>query len=176
MDQSFSIKNLNKLLKADREKGGDLEERYIPTAFAIRVKLYKLNKLRSFARYRLRTGKTTLAFYDKRMSRLSTVIEKRKSQHLTLIESELERVSKAVSSKDFRINITLLPAPVGGKNVYGAGNCLDQILAMRFVQQALKTLYELRMPPRDILVSQIKSLALGNLRTSLQLCENPRNT
>jgi len=163
MDQSFSIKNLNKLLKADREKGGDLEERYIPTAFAIRVKLYKLNKLRSFARYRLRTGKTTLAFYDKRMSRLNTVIEKRKSQHLTLIESELERVSKAVSSKDFRINITLLPAPVGGKNVYGAGNCLDQILAMRFVQQALKTLYELRMPPRDILVSQIKSLALDGV-------------
>jgi hypothetical protein len=163
MDQSFSIKNLNKLLNADREKGGDLEERYIPTAFAIRVKLYKLNKLRSFARYRLGMGKTTLAFYEKRMSRLNTVIEKRKAQHLNLIESELERVSKAVSSKEFRINITLLPAPVGGKNVYGAGNCLDQILATRFVQQALKTLYEIRMPPRDILVSQIKSLALDGV-------------
>lgn len=163
MDQSFSIKNLNNLLKADRERGGDLEERYIPNAFDIRVKLYKLNKLQSFSRYRLRTGKTTQAFYEKRMSRLTIVMDKRKAQHGRLIESELERVSKIISSKDFRINVTALPAPVGGKRVYGVGNSLDQVLAIRFVQRALKILYELRMPSRDILVSQIKSLALDGV-------------
>jgi hypothetical protein len=163
MDQSFSIKNLNDLLKGDREKGGDLEERFIPAAFDIRIKLYELNKLRSFSRYRLRTGKITPAFYDKRMSRLTMVIDKRKAQHGSLIESELERVSKIVGSKEFRINVTLLPAPAGGKKIYGVGNSLDQILAVRFVQRALKVLYELRMPSRDILVSQIKSLALDGV-------------
>ena len=35
IDQAFSIKNLNKLLNEDREKGGDLEERYIPDAYAL---------------------------------------------------------------------------------------------------------------------------------------------
>ena len=163
MDQSFSIKNLNELLKDDREKGGDLEERYIPAAFDIRVKLYKLNKLQSFSRYRLRTGKFTTAFYDLRRSRLTTVIDKRKAQHARLIDSELERVSKVIGSKGFRINVALLPATVAGKRVYGVGNTLDQILAVRFVQRALKVLYELRMPSRDTLVSQIKSLALDGV-------------
>lgn len=163
MDQAFSIKNLNELLKGDREKGGDLEERYIPAAFDIRIKLYKLNKLQSFSRYRLRTGKMTTAFYDSRMSRLTTVIDKRKAQHSGLIDSELERVSKTIGSKEFRINVALLPATVEGKRVYGVGNSLDQILAVRFVQRTLKVLYELRMPSRDILVSQIKSLALDGV-------------
>lgn len=163
MDQTFSIKNLNDLLKGDREKGGDLEERYIPAAFDIRLKLYNLNKLRSFSRYRMRTGKMTTTFYETRMSRLTTVIDKRQAQHAGLIDSELERVSKIIGSKEFRINIALLPATVAGKRVYGVGNSLDQILAVRFVQRALKVLYELRMPSRDILVGQIKSLALDGV-------------
>jgi len=163
MDQSFSIRNLNDLLKGDREKGGDLEERYIPAAFDIRVKLYELNKLRSFSKYRFRTGKITPAFYEKRISRLAMVIDKRKMQHGRLIDLELERVSKIISGKEFRINVALLPALVGGKKVYGVGNSLDQVLAIRFVQRALKVLYEIRMPSRDILVSQIKSLALDGV-------------
>lgn len=163
MDQSFSIKNLNDLLKGDREKGGDLEERYIPAAFDIRVKLYELNKLKSFSRYRFRTGKITPAFYEKRVSRLTIVIDKRKIQHGRLVDFELERVSKIISGKEFRINVALLPALVGGKKVYGVGNSLEQVLAIRFVQRALRVLYELRMPPRDILVSQIKSLALDGV-------------
>lgn len=163
MDQSFSIRNLNDLLKGDREKGGDLEERYIPAAFDIRVKLYELNKLKSFSRYRFHTGKITPLFYERRMSRLTMVIDKRKIQHGLLVDFELERVSKIVSGKEFRINVALLPALAGGKKVYGVGNSLEQVLAIRFVQRALKVLYELRMPPRDILVSQIKTLALDGV-------------
>ncbi|MFN1266158.1 antiviral reverse transcriptase Drt3a [Pseudomonas lundensis] len=163
MDQAFSIKNLNDLLKNDREKGGDLEERYIPAAFNIRVKLYKLSKLRSFSRYRLRTGKMTQAFYDKRMSRLVHVIDRRKAQHEALVSAELERVSKVISSKEFRLNVFLLPVTIGTKKVYGVGSSLDQVLAVRFVQRALKVLYEVRMPSRDMLVSQIKTLALDGV-------------
>ena len=175
MDQAFSIKNLNDLLKNDREKGGDLEERYIPAAFNIRVKLYKLSKLRSFSRYRLRTGKMTQAFYDKRMSRLVQVIDRRKTQHEALVSAELERVSKVISSKEFRLNILLLPVTIGAKKVYGVGSSLDQVLAVRFVQRALKVLYEVRMPSRDMLVSQIKTLALDGvpkyiIRSDVESC------
>ncbi|MEZ2743806.1 antiviral reverse transcriptase Drt3a [Halopseudomonas bauzanensis] len=163
MDQAISIKNLNYLLKGDREKGGNLEERFIPAAFDIRIKLYKLNKLRSLSRYRLRTGKITPAFYDKRISRLAIVIEKRKAEHARLIDSELERASKIIGSKEFRINLALLPATVGGKRVYGVGDSLDQILAVKFVQRMLKSLYDIRMPSRDTLTSQVKSLALDDV-------------
>lgn len=160
MDQSLSIKNLNEILKDDREKGGDLEEIHIPNAFAIRMKLYKLKKLRAFSRYRLRMGKITADFYAKRSARIAKVLEKRKEQHENLLNLELERVSKLISGKNFRLNISLLPNTIAGKKVYGIANSLDQKLAMRFVQRALKTLYEIKMPPRDTLVAQIKSLAL----------------
>lgn len=163
MDQALSIKNLNELLKHDREKGGNLEERHIPEAFKIRVKLYKLNKLWSLSRYHLRTGKITSTFYEKRVTRLTFVMDKRKAQHTRLIDGELEVISKRISSKEFRLNVTLLPALIGGKRVYGVGNNLDQALAVRFIQKTLKVLNEIRMPSRDTLVSQIKSLALDGV-------------
>lgn len=163
MDQTVSINNLNDILKVDQEKGGDLEERYIPAAFNIRVKLYRINKIWSFSRYSLRTGKIKSGFYERRMSRLNAVIDKRKNQHKRLINSELERISKIIGSKNFRINMTILPAMVGGKRVYGVGNSLEQILAVRFVQRVLKILYGIRMPSRDILVGQIKSLAFDGV-------------
>lgn len=163
MDQALSIKNLNDLLKDDREKGGNLEERFIPAAFTIRLKLFKLKKLRSFSRYRFRIGKINASFYDTRISRLKIVIEHRKAQHQILINSELEQVSKIILSKDFRISLDVLPSAVGGKKVYGIGNSLDQILAVRFAQKMLKALYEVRMPSRDVLVSQIRSLALDGV-------------
>lgn len=122
MDQAFSKNNLIGLLNEDREKGGDLEERYIPAAFVIRVKLYKLNKLRSLSRYRLRTGAMTAAFYDMRMSRLNTIIDERKAQHAGLIDFELERISVIISSKEFRISVTLLLAMVAGKKLMGKRN------------------------------------------------------
>lgn len=163
MDQAFSIRNLNEILKSDREKGGDLEARHIPAAFEIRIKLYRINRLRSYTRYCLRIGKINQEFYERRISRINRVLEKRKTQHVKLVEDELEKVSKIISGKEFRIDIALLPNMVAGKKVYGVGTTLDQVLAVRFVQRALKTLYELRMPSRDILVSQIKSLALDGV-------------
>ncbi|WP_313057293.1 antiviral reverse transcriptase Drt3a [Stutzerimonas nitrititolerans] len=163
MDQAFSINNLNDLLKEDREKGGGLEEKFIPDAFAIRIKLFQLNKLRSLSKYRYRAGKTTTAFFDTRISRLNIVIESRKAEHQRLINSELERVSKTIGSKEFRINLVALPTNIDGKRVYGVENSLDQILAVKFVQRMLKILYSIRMPSRDILISQIKSIALDGV-------------
>lgn len=57
MDQTFSIKNLKKLMKHDREKGGALEENFIPQADVIRKKINELKKLRSVSRKKLRIKK-----------------------------------------------------------------------------------------------------------------------
>ena len=163
MDQSFSIKNLNHILKEDREKGGNLEEKYIPDAFKLRLKIFKLNRRHSLSRYLFRIGKTTSEFHEKRLLRLNEIIEKRRIQHSILIDTELDRVSKIISNKEFRVNISTLPFEVGGKKVYGVGNSLDQIIAIRFVQRTLKVLYKIIMPSRDIIVSQIKSLILDQV-------------
>ncbi|WP_454841536.1 antiviral reverse transcriptase Drt3a [Pseudomonas hormoni] len=160
IDQAFSIKNLNDLLTIDREKGGDLEEKYIPQAFAVRLNIYELKKLRSISRYRLRVGKITLESYKRRSSRLALVINGRKEQHSNIVSEELGRVAKKILSKDFRVELTILPKPIAGKTVYGVGGNLEQILAIRFVQKILKDVYEIKMPSRDILVAQIKALAM----------------
>ena len=163
MDQAFSVKNLSFLLKEDRKKGGRLEEIYIPSAFSVRLKIYEIKKMWSFFRYKLRVGIITEAAYLKRGIRVEAVLAGREIQHKKLVNSELERISKLIIKKEFRVKISLLPSTIGGKKVYGIGNNLDQILAVRFIQHTLKTVYEVKMPPRDILVSQIKSLALDGV-------------
>ncbi|PRD69547.1 reverse transcriptase [Malikia spinosa] len=160
MDQAFSLKNLNKLLNEDREKGGDLEERYIPEAYTLRTRIYELKKYKSLVRYKYRTGVATAQLYELRTDRLNKVIKGRKESHSTLVDTVLQRISGQISSKNFRVELNVLPAPIRDKTVYGVGRDLAQILAIRFVQKILKDVYHIEMPPRDILVAQVKSLAM----------------
>ncbi|WMN16622.1 antiviral reverse transcriptase Drt3a [Pseudomonas piscis] len=160
IDQAFSIKNLNKLLDEDREKGGDLEERYIPDAYDLRTRIYELKKSRSLVRYKYRTGLVTAEFYELRSGRLNKVIKGRKESHSILVDNALQKVSRQILSKNFRVELNVLPAPIRNKTVYGVGRDLAQILAIRFVQKILKEVYHIEMPPRDILVAQVKSLAM----------------
>jgi hypothetical protein len=160
IDQAFSIENLNKLLNEDREKGGDLEERYIPDAYALRTRIYELKKSKSLVRYKYRTGVVTSQFYELRTSRLNKVIKGRKEFHSTLVDTVLQRISSQILSKNFRVELNLLPKPIRSKAVYGVGRDLAQILAIRFVQKILKDVYHVEMPSRDILVAQVKSLAM----------------
>lgn len=160
IDQAFSIKNLSKLLNEDREKGGDLEERYIPDAYALRTRIYELKKSKSLVRYKCRTGVVTAQFYELRTSRLNKVIKGRKESYSTLVDTVLQRISSQVLSKNFRVELNVLPALIRSKKVYGVGRDLAQILAIRFVQKILKDVYHVKMPSRDILVSQVKLLAM----------------
>ncbi|MFU3245704.1 antiviral reverse transcriptase Drt3a [Pseudomonas paraeruginosa] len=160
IDQAFSIKNLNKLLDEDRERGGDLEERYIPDAYDLRTRIYELKKSRSLVRYKYRTGLVTAEFYELRSGRLNKVIKGRKESYSILVDNALQKVSRQILSKNFRVELNVLPAPIRNKTVYGVGRDLAQILAIRFVQKILKEVYHIEMPPRDILVAQVKSLAM----------------
>ncbi|MNJ20351.1 reverse transcriptase [compost metagenome] len=160
IDQAFSIKNLSYLLNDDREKGGDLEERYIPSAYTLRMHVYDLKKSRSIIRYKHRIGAVTTQFHALRTQRLNKVIKGRKEQHSTLVENELGKIAKQILSKEFRVQLSVLPAPVRGKTVYGVGKDLAQVLAIRFVQKILKDVYGIKMPPRDILVAQVKALTM----------------
>ncbi|WP_372242448.1 antiviral reverse transcriptase Drt3a [Pseudomonas sp. CM25] len=160
IDQAFSIRNLNNLLNEDREKGGDLEERYIPDAYTMRMHVYDLKKSRSIVRYKHRTGAVTTQFYELRTRRLNQVIKGRKEQHSALVESKLGGIAKRILSKDFRVELSALPMPIRSKTVYGVGRDLAQVLAIRFVQKILRDVYDIKMPSRDILVAQVKSLAM----------------
>lgn len=160
IDQALSIKNLNEILNEDREKGGDLEERYIPDAYALRIRIYELKRSKSLVRYKYRTGVVTAEFYELRISRLNKVIKGRKESHSALIDIVLQRVSRQILSKSFRVELNVLPALIRNKTVYVVGRDLAQILAIRFVQKIIKDAYHIEMPPRDILVAQVKSLVM----------------
>lgn len=77
-----------------------------------------------------------------------------------LVDKVLEAVAKQILSKRFKVDLNVLPVPIRGKTVYGVGRDLAQVLAIRFVQKILKDVYHVEMPPRDILVAQVKSLAM----------------
>lgn len=160
IDQAFSVKNLNKLLQEDREKGGQLEQSYIPRAYALRMQIYDLKKSRSLIRHRRRKGLVTTHFYELRSDRLDRVIKGRKEQLALCVDAELRAVACRIRSRGFRVQLSVLPSLIRGKAVYSVGDDLAQILAIRFVQQVLKAVYDISMPPRDVLVSQVKSLAM----------------
>lgn len=158
MDQSFSVKNLNEVLLDDMKNGGNLEERYMPEAFVIKKKIKKLNDRRYYSRRLLRTKKITSEFYNKRLSRLNNIADERSLQYKCATNKVLEVVSKNIVSKEFRLNVNVLPNEISGKKVYGIENCLDQILVVRIIQKLMRVLYDIRMPSRDTIVGQIKSI------------------
>lgn len=161
MDQSFSIKNLNWMLVEDIKNGGDLEEKYMPKAFDIKNKIKRLNKIRFHLKNKLKEINNELS--NNRFLRVNAVIDDMKLQYQSIVSDELGRISKSIESKEFRLNVNRLSHEVGGKKVYGVGNCLGQILVVRFIQNVLKELYDIRMASRDMVISQIKLLALDDV-------------
>ncbi|MBJ9712981.1 antiviral reverse transcriptase Drt3a [Burkholderia gladioli pv. alliicola] len=163
MDQAFSVSNLLKILNADNEKAGDLEEKYIPSAYEIRIRLRKFLDMMSFAKKCFRSKGISIVAYERRKKRLSFLLATWKIKHEALINSKLEEVSAAIGRKDFRVTLLERPIMISGKKIYGIGSDLSQILAVRFVQLILKSIYDVKIPSRDILVGQIKSLALDGV-------------
>lgn len=161
MDQSFSIKNLNWMLVEDIKNGGDLEEKYIPKAFDVKNKIKRLNKIRFHLKNKLK--ETNNDIYNNRFLRVNAAIDDMKLQYQSIVSDELGRISKSIESKEFRLNVNLLSHEVGGKKVYGVGNCLGQILVVKFIHNVLKELYDIRMASRDMVISQVKLLTLDDV-------------
>lgn len=163
MDQAFSVSNLLKILDADNKKAGDLEEKYISSAHEIRVRLRKFLDMLAFSKRLFRSKGISVDAYERRRKRLNFLLENWKIKRETVIIRKLEEVSAAISRKDFRITLFERPITISGKKIYGIGSDLSQILAVRFVQLILKSIYDVKIPSRDILVGQIKSLALDGV-------------
>lgn len=163
MDQAFSVSNLLKILNADNEKAGDLEQKYISSAYEIRVRLRKFLDMLFFAKKLFRSKGISIDAYERRRKRLNFLLETWKIKHEAVVTGKLEEVSAAIGRKDFRVTLFERPITISGKKVYGIGSDLSQILAVRLVQLILKSIYDVKIPSRDILVGQIKSLALDGV-------------
>ncbi|WP_321955779.1 antiviral reverse transcriptase Drt3a [Burkholderia cenocepacia] len=163
MDQAFSVSNLLKILDADNEKAGNLEEKYISSAHEIRVRLQKFLDMQFLAKKLFRSKRISVDAYERRRKRLNSLLAAWKTKREAVVTSKLEEVSTAIGRKDFRITLFEHPITISDKKIYGVGPDLPQILAVRFVQLILKSIYDVKIPSRDILVGQIKSLALDGV-------------
>jgi hypothetical protein len=163
IDQAFSVSNLRKILNADNEKAGDLEEKFIPAAYAIRVKLRIFLDMLFVAKKLLRSKGISIDAYERRRKRLNSLLEGWKHRHETVVTNKLEDISTSIGRKDFRVTLIKHSVTISDKTIYGVGSDLSQILAVRFVQLILKSIYDVKMPSRDVLVGQIKSLSLDGV-------------
>ncbi|WP_321882150.1 antiviral reverse transcriptase Drt3a [Paraburkholderia bannensis] len=163
LDQAFSVSNLRKILNADNEKAGDLEEKYISNAHIIKVKLRKFLDMLFFIKWSLDRNKVSAEGYDRRKKRLNLLLKEWRHRYEIEIANKLEDISKIIGRKDFRVTLIESTTTISDKKIYGIGADLSQILAMRFVQLVLKSIYDVKMPSRDILVGQIKSLSLDRV-------------
>lgn len=163
MDQAFSVSNLRKIINSDNEKGGNLEEKYIPKAHEIKIRLKEFLDSLLISKKLFKSKAISITAHERRKNRLNLLLHGWKQRYEVVITQELEEITKTIGRKDFKVKLIEHPIKISDKRVYGIESDLPQILAMRFVQLTLKSIYKLKMPPRDALVSQIKSLALDGV-------------
>lgn len=163
MDQEFSVANLRKILNSDREKGGGLEEKYISDAYKIRPRLRKFVDMLFKSNRQYRMKKISTETFERRKLRLNLLLSNYKTRHEAIVTEALTNVSDSIGRTAFRVTLAKLPTLVAGKTVYGIGGKLDEILAVRHVQRILKSIYQVKMPSRDVLIGQIAALVFDGV-------------
>ena len=160
IDQSLSTKNLRLIYDLDRKNKGDLEKVYFPEAFRIRERIYYLKGYVKRLQLRLKFGKITTSYYESRKDKVNNSISKRRDQYETYVDLRMKDLSDVVNRKGYRLDLEKLPDSVNGKDVYSIGREVDAIFVSRHLQKVLMDLYKVKMPNRDLIISQISNLIL----------------
>ncbi|WP_296258600.1 MULTISPECIES: antiviral reverse transcriptase Drt3a [unclassified Pseudomonas] len=158
MDQTVTVKNLKRLFDEDQKKGGSLEQKFFPDAFALKRKIAFIKRYYKFLRSRLKKALITEENFLARHSRLRMALDARRGKYDVVITDLLSSIAELINKKDFRLAVHALPELVNGKQVYSVGSTIESILAARHLQKILKELYGIRLAGRDLIVNQIKSL------------------
>ena len=158
MDQTVTVKNLRGLFDEDQKKGGSLEQKFFPNAFALKRKIAFIKRHYKYLRSRLKKGIIAEELFLAKHSRLRVVLEARRERYEAAVTSLLSSIAELINKKDFRLEVHALPDLVNGKQVYSVGSTIESVLAARHLQKILKELYGIRLASRDLIVNQIKSL------------------
>lgn len=158
LDQSFSVKNFNRIYDLDRKNKGSLEKEHFPDAYKIRRKLYWLNKIGRLLVKRHKQKKITHSWFENKKEKLNSHIDKRKEQLSNEINSKLEDIVNVVRIKGYGLPLLKSSFKIGGKDVYSIGETVEAIFVSRQIQYTLSSIYNVKVNNRELIVSRLSSL------------------
>jgi len=147
LDQSFSAKNFRTILDIENRKGVHLEDKLsITEVRKINESIRDCNKdIRDAKKGKIPLDVNKL--YEKKKNL-------RKKKELKL-ESELEKISKRVTTKGFRIQLDKVQIP-NKKPLYISKNSPRYYFALKQLQRNISKLYGVKQSDRSNIISQLK--------------------
>lgn len=157
-DQSFSVPNFKIIYNLDRKSKGTIEKEYFPDTHKLRIKLYNLNKTSKSLILRYKKNKVETKWFEKKQHNIKAHIERRKEQLNTTIDKKLAEIVSLVNQKGYSLPLIKSPFQVKSKDVYSIGNSKEAVFVSQHIQRILKSLFEIKVSNRDLIVSRLSSL------------------
>lgn len=149
IDQSFSSKNFRYILDLENRKGIHVEEKLsILNVSKINTEIKDCNNLLRITRKKKLTDTTERLYNYKKDLRIKKDL---------LLEDELDKISKNVSSNSFRILLLSTSIP-GNKKIYTIPNSPSQFFAIKQLQKNLSRVYSLKQSNKNSILEQVTIL------------------
>lgn len=146
LDQFFSSDNFRNILDYENRKGLNLERKYFPNVFQITQEISRVNRqLREF-----KVSDESYVAIRNRKKELKALKE-------SMLISELEEISKKVTDKKFKFNITKKLIE-GEKPLYTIPDTAESFFTMKQIQYNVSKVYKVKQANRFNIVSQIKNI------------------
>lgn len=155
LDQSFSADNFRKIIDIENRKGLYLEGEFFPEIVSISKEIKRCN----FERNSLKWKRSSMDEneYNTEKSRLEEIKENLEEHKEQLYKDKLEEISKNVTKKGYKINITK-DNSILNKPVYKTPYNLESLFALKQLQFNFRKLYKVKQSSRYAIVSHLKSL------------------
>lgn len=160
MEQSFSVKNFRSIYDLDLQNRGDLEREYFEEAYAERLKIRNLKKLKYRTLSRFKKMLITKEHCEKKVELIRKLLEIRKGRYNNCINDEIEKICNKVNRKGYNLPLSKLPNQVSGKDVFTIGNSVESIFVTRHLHNIIKNTYNIKQSHRDLIVSRVRSVFL----------------
>ncbi|WP_417227903.1 antiviral reverse transcriptase Drt3a [Amphritea sp.] len=160
MEQSFSVKNFRSIYDLDLQNSGDLEREYFEEAYAERLKIRNLKKLKYRILSRFRRFLITRELYEKKVGLIRELLEIRKSRYNNCVNDEIEKICNKVNRKGYNLPLSTLPNQIAGKDVFTIGKSVESVFVTRHLHNIIRSTYNIKQSHRDLIVSRVKSVCL----------------
>ncbi|EGQ8373091.1 maturase, partial [Vibrio parahaemolyticus] len=160
MEQSFSVKNFRSIYDLDLQNRGDLEREYFEEAYAERLKIRNLKKLKYRTLSRFKKMLITKERCEKKVELIRKLLEIRKGRYNNCVNDEIEKICNKVNRKGYNLPLSKLPNQVSGKDVFTIGNSVESIFVTRHLHNIIKNTYNIKQSHRDLIVSRVRSVFL----------------
>ena len=150
-DQSFSRKNLQRIVNYENRKGIYLEKDFFPDAAAVSKQIVELN--REIKAQKNLLSKQAFSDYFKEKIRIKdTLLDARNN----LINVHLDKISNLIL--DNQLNLQLIKGSASNsKEIYMVKRSPEAYLALKYIQHSMRRLYKVKQKNRDLIINQIVS-------------------